>query len=151
MMTQTRFSPEPVHAYQAAGMFKLLLEDEAAWNLAYLSWDFDNPELRPDPNFSVNVRRTLQFVLATGQIDLTESVSRLEKVHGLINGIPPQVARRLTELKRVTELPLFKAYGQSWLDMVLCRSRLYREPHDETFDFEIESVKDSMGLLGKLK
>jgi hypothetical protein len=146
-MTQTRYSSEPIGAYKHASMFKLLVEDEVTWNLAYLSWDFEAKKGIPDAHFSVHCHRTLQFVVETGEFDLIAAVPNKYKVRGLMSCLPPQAAYRIANLSRVEELPLFRAYGQTWLDTLHARSRLYRELHDVEFDFEIKSLVQALNVI----
>ncbi len=146
-MAHTRYSPEPVEAYKHASMFKFFAVDEATWNLAYLSWDFEAKRDMPDPHLSVHCLRTLQFVVETGEIDLTDSLPEKCKVRGLMSCPAPQAVHRLTNLSRVKELPLFRAYGQKWLDTMVARSRLYREPDDAEFDFEIKNVAQALDVI----
>lgn len=148
-MAQTRYSSEPLEAYKHASMFKLLADDEVTWNLAYLSWDFESKRAIPDSHFSVNCHRTLQFVVETGELDLAGSIPNKFKVRGLMSCPAPQAVHRIANLSRVKELPLFRAYGQNWLDTLVARSRLYREPEDFEFDFEIKSLAQASNVIRK--
>lgn len=144
-----RYSPAPIESYKSACMFKLLVDDEVAWNLAYLSWDFEANHGYPDAYFSTHCHRTLQFVISTGELDLASKVPNELKVRGLMSGPAPQVVLRIINLSRVRELPLFRAYGQNWLDTLIARSRLYREPYDAEFDFEIKSIAHALDVVQK--
>jgi hypothetical protein len=146
-MASIRYSPEPIGAYKIASMFKLLADDETAWNLAYLSWDFEATRGYPDAHFSVHCHRTLQFIVETGEFDLIAAVPNKYKVRGLMSCPPPQAAYRIANLSRMKELPLFRAYGQTWLDTLYARSRLYRELHDVEFDFEIKSLAQALNVI----
>lgn len=148
-MGQTRFSPEPIGAYKYASMFKLLAQDEVTWNLAYLSWDFEAKKGIPDAHFSVHCHRTLQFIFDTGELDLVGAISDKYKVRGLMTCPSPQAVRLIANLSRVKELPLYRAYGHSWLDTLLARSRLYREPVDAEFDFEVKSLAQALSVIEK--
>ena len=148
-MAQTRYSREPLEAYKHASMFKLLADDEVTWNLAYLSWDFESRRATPDSHLSVNCHRTLQFVVETGELDLIGSIPNKFKVRGLMSCPAPQAVQRIANLSRVKELPLFRAYGQNWLDTLLARSRLYREPDDIEFDFEIKGLAQAISVIQK--
>lgn len=71
-MSCIRYSPVPIEEYGApTSSSGFLKDDQDAWNLAYLSWDFDKCKTWPDPHFSTHVRRTLQFVIASGALDLS--------------------------------------------------------------------------------
>lgn len=144
-MSCIRYSPNPIENYGSpTSTSGFLKDDQEAWNLAYLSWDFDKRKTWPDPHFSTHVRRTLQFVIDTGALDLTGEISSGKKVRGFLRGPAPAAAYKLTHLPRVKELPLYLVYGEKWLERVNDRARQYREPHDERFDFAIEDV--SIGL-----
>ena len=148
-MGQTRYSSEPIDAYKFASMFRLLVEDEVTWNLAYLSWDFEAKKGIPDAHFSVHCHRTLQFIFDTGELDLVGAISDKYKVRGLMTCPSPQAVRRIANLSRVKELPLYRAYGHGWLDTLLARSRLYREPANAEFDFEVKSLALAFSVIQK--
>ena len=149
-MTHTRYSPEPIGSYRFAQMFSFLVEDPVAWNLAYLSWDFDTASGPPDTDFSVNVRRTLQYDLVARRLDLTGDGSH-NTVRELLKHPPPRAVKLLTELPQVRELHLFKAYGTIWLDTLRKRSHLYREPHNKDYDFEINVLTQATGVIDKIR
>lgn len=147
-----RYSPNPIENYGAptssSSVFK---NDQEAWNLAYLSWDFEKCRTWPDPNFSTHVRRTLQFVIATGALDLTADVNTDRKVRGFLCAPAPAAAYQITNMRRVKELPLYQAYGEKWLTRVNARARNYREPYDELFDFAIDDVSISLEVIRTCK
>jgi hypothetical protein len=146
----TRFSEKPPKAYKAALPFKLLHEDAGAWNLAYLSWDWESGKF-PDAHLSVNVWQMMMFVPLTGHIDLANENPEHLKVRGLVKGPAPQVVHRLINLPRLDKTPMFIAYGQAWLDTMKLRSHLYREPFDDALDAEPPSLSDALRVIAKLK
>lgn len=83
-MTIPRYSLEPIDFYKFATLFRFLVEDPIAWDLAYLSWDFEAGKDIPDPQFSTCVRRTLQFITSSGRIDLTNEAALDLTVRGLM-------------------------------------------------------------------
>lgn len=150
-MTPTRYSPEPIGSYRFAPMFKFLVEDPVAWNLAYLSWDFEAAQKPPDANFSTHVRRTLQYSLATGRVDLTDETPPHRTVRGLLQHPPPRAVKLLTEHPLVRDMPLFRAYGPDWLRTLEARGRLYWEPYDKDYDFEINVLTQATEVIAKIR
>lgn len=151
-MSCIRYSPNAIESYGApTSSSNFLKDDHAAWNLAYLSWDFDKCKTWPDPNFSTHVRRTLQFVIATGGLDLTDDVNVYKKVRCFLLGPAPAAAYQINNMQRVTELPLYLAYGEAWLARVNARARNYREPHDERFDCAIDDLSMSCEVIRACK
>lgn len=150
-MIPTRYSPEPITSYRFATVFKFLVEDPIAWDLAYLSWDFESAKKPPDAQFSVNVRRTLQFDLVEGRLDLTGEAPVGNTVRGLFRHPAPRAVKLITELPNLQDLYLFKAYGTAWLDSMQKRVRLYREPHDKNYDFEINLLTQATEVISKIR
>ena len=111
------------------GRVGLLQQDKEAWNLAWLSHPVEAGPHR-DPHFSSLVRRTLQTVIATGGIDLIDAYPDNAKVRGYLRLLPAQAVLRITQMKYLEDTPLYAAYGAGWVDTMLARSRLYREPHE---------------------
>jgi len=145
-----RYSTKPPADYKHAKPFKLLLDDPEAWNLAYLSWDWEDGAF-PDAHLSVNVWKTLMFVPSTGKVDLTKLTHPSLTVRALINGPAPQVVCRLKSMERLKETPIFLAYGQQWVDTITKRSHLYREPHDEQLDAKLPDLSQALGVIAKLR
>lgn len=146
----TRYSPNPIDAYPSAAVYRLLRSDPAAWDLAWLSWDFENPRRMPDPALSVKIRRTLQFVISDGSLDLTGAVPDHLKVRGLMKYPAPYVAKFLVGMKRLRSLPMFRAYGSKWVETIEDRSHLYREPHDAVFDFAVPDTSQAADALTRI-
>ena len=122
--------------------------DDDAWNLAYLSWDFEKSLVWSDPHFSVNVHRTLQFVIDTAELDIVGLIPDHKKVRGLLASCPPaQAVLRLSQMKLIRQTPLYLAYGDKWLRTINERARLYREPYDEILDAKIDFFDQAKLLL----
>lgn len=119
-----------------SGWSELLGEDVEACNLAWLCHDSHKGHHR-DPRFTVLVRRTLQFVIASGKIDLIDAYPAEAKVRGLLRMSPAQAVLKFSQMALIRDLPLYAAYGEAWLDIMRARSRLYREPHDQVLDVEL--------------
>lgn len=129
-MTQAviRYSPKLADSYPSV-KGSLLSGDPEAWNLAWLSHDFSKgPHF--NPNFSTLIRRTVQFALKSGGIDLVDMVPTALKVRGLLRLPPAQAVKYIACMEHLTDTPMFAAYGTAWVDLMLERSRLYREPDD---------------------
>lgn len=150
-MTNTRYSPEPIGSYRFASLYKFLVEDPVAWDLAYLSWDFEAAKGPPDASFSTHVRRTLQFDLVSGRLDLTGGVHPLHTLRGLLRYPAPRAVKLISELPLCHELQLFRAYGPAWLRTLEVRSHLYREPHNKDYDFEINVLTQATEVIAKIR
>jgi len=146
----TRYSTKPPTDYKHAKPFKILHSDPDAWNLAYLSWDWEDGAF-PDPHLSVNVWHTLMYVMETGVIDLTDRVPTALKVRGLMKGPPPKVVHILTNLNCLKDTPMFKVYGQNWVDTMTQRSHLFREPFDESLDAKFIDMSDALKIIAKVR
>ena len=68
-----------------------------------------------------------------------------------MSGPAPQAARKLINMERLKELPLFKAYGQTWMDTLVTQARKFREPHDEKLDMPIVDMTPALEVIRKLK
>lgn len=145
-----RYSTKPLAEYKHAQPFKILHSDPDAWNLAYLSWDWEDGAF-PDPHLSVNVWHTLMFVMETGVVDLANQAHNNDKVRGLMRNPPPRVVHLITNLPNLASTPMFKAYGQQWVDTMTQRSYLYREPHDEQLDAKLPDLSDALRVIAKLR
>lgn len=132
-----RYSPHPIDAYStvsAQGIrlgpasSKLLGYSQEAWNLAWLSHPYEVRMEHPDPQFTTHVRRTTQYVLATGEVDLAGSHPARCCVKSWLSLPAPQAVRLISTFPARHELPLFKAYGPDWLRMIDQRSWLCQPP-----------------------
>ena len=110
-----RYSPKPIEEYGRSIEGKLygpsesllIKGDDAAWNLAYLSFDFESRPVSPDPNFTTLVHRTL----AVGE------------VRAWLKDTAPRFLYRLHQSEILATLPLYLAYGLAWPELMLERSR----------------------------
>lgn len=140
------YSPLPIEAYSpvfegvstgpAASLF--LSKDQAAWSLAFLSHPYETSPEHPDPQFTTRIRRTLQLVLSTGEIDLAGIVHSGNCVRHWLQMPAPWV---VDKMRRERRLPLFLAYGQTWLDTIERRAWLCQpaEPDDKVVDMTLAS------------
>lgn len=144
----TCYSPEPAGFYHPSQMASRTPE---AWNLAFLSHDYGSGS-PPDPQFGVHVARTLQLNLLTGHLDLAGLTDPDDTVTPWLREPAPYFARMVQALSQhqLTWVPLYQAYGESWLESVGRRSHLYREPFDIAHDFQIHDTTLAMEALKRI-
>lgn len=130
--TQTiRYSPRPRETYQGSHggtrfgpATSTLLVSQEAWNLAYLSHDFEKVLMHKDPNFSTNVRRTTQTLLDGSGLDLTGSSPVSCLVASLLRAPAPQFVYLIQRHAILKSLPMYTAYGEAWIATIEERSRI---------------------------
>ena len=115
-----RYSPRPIEEYgkpnsPARPANSRLLSDPAAWNLAFLSFDYGTAVMHPDPNFTTLVRRTVQSALDGSGPDLTGVKGDHELVGHWLYLTPPEFVYQVTRHSVLKSLPMYQAYGQEWL------------------------------------
>jgi len=137
----------PITHYGMSANSCLLTSDEAVWNLAYLSWDMEKQPMWPDPHFSTHVRHSIQFVLATGVSDVTGMTEDRDTVRGFMTRPAPEAAAKIAGMARLKQLPLFRAYGEIWLDTLQARARNWREADDDSFDFAVPDCNQALELI----
>lgn len=129
MHTTFRYSPLPIDGYQRVlggksfgpANSKLLVLPQV-WNLAYLSFPYEDLMDHPDPIFTTNVRRTTQMHLNAKGLGLSEDPQTLV---GLLLNLPaPRFVRILEESPELlATLPLFQVYGQEWINTISRRAK----------------------------
>lgn len=142
----TRAIPEYSKDFSRANS-RLIAGDPEAQNLYWLS---HGTGPHPDPHFTSLVRRTLQFVITTGQIDLIDAIPASGKVRGLMRLPPPQAVLRLKSLQHLADLPLYAAYS-GWLDTIQERAWLYREPAHPTLDRPVTDFAQALKVIDLVK
>lgn len=140
-----RYSPRPIDQYRAGNSTRewgpatsSMLKLPAAWNLAYLSHDFEKSLLHPDPNFTVNVRRTIQHRLDGSGADMTDADHVSRRVESLFLMPAPRAVHLLLEHPIVFKLPMYEVYGDLWIKTIRQRSYLCQadeSPPDNVVDF----------------
>ena len=149
------YAPKPIEEYTRVlggkhygPEFSKLLDTPQAWNLAFLSHDYDKEFQHSDPQFTTLVRRTLQTRLDGGGLGIGLDPSTL--VDSLM-GLP---APRVVYLLRcnptlVNTLPLFIAYGGEWLKTIEARERLCAAGWHEDLEFHHvpQSITDAASSL----
>lgn len=136
-----RYSDKPIEAYgqlvdgehRGPAALSLLREDLQAWNLTYLSFDFEaNPSI-PPPEFMYLLARTLRTDLESGIVCSTsELLAHEATIRPLLQRSPRGFAMALLAHPRVRELPLYKGFGEAWLSRVFERSCLACEATEES-------------------
>lgn len=127
--TTFRYSPLPIDGYQRVlggksfgpANSKLLVLPQV-WNLAYLSFPYEDLMDHPDPLFTTHVRRTTQMRLNAKGLGLSEDPQTLV---GLLLNLPaPRFVRILEESPELlATLPLFQVYGQEWMNTISKRAK----------------------------
>ena len=124
------YAPKPIEAYtrtlggkRYGPEYSKLLDSPEAWNLAFLSHDYDKEFQHSDPQFTTLVRRTLQTRLDGRGLGIGLDPTTL--VGSLLNLPAPRFVYLLRcNPTLVGTLPLFAAYGESWLKTIELRERV---------------------------
>ena len=140
-----RYSAKPIEGYGRTvdGRFlgpsnlPALKLDLEAWNLAYLSFNFDAKPVCPFPEFGHLVARTLRT-------DLTTGVSHLAGVHlprhltmrPFLRQPPREFVTTMLAHPNVRLLPLYKGFGEDWLRVMFERSWIGGEVADDELEEE---------------
>ena len=157
-----RYSPRPreaygqiLHGFAFGPSASPLLDTVQAWNLAYLSYDFEaNPD-HPDVQFSTLVRRSTQVRLHDGTLGLADELKDLSGSWLLLPA--PRFVYLVQNFKFLSEIPLYQAYGQAWLDTIQARGRLCQasfgppEPLDYDAEITASGSKTADGLFNRLR
>lgn len=151
-----RYSPKPIEGYtQVLGgkpygpAESALLDSPAAWNLAYLSHDWVSQFQHPDPMFSTHVRRSTQTRLDGTGLGLLEDESRL--VGSMMAMTAPRFVYLIRRSPALTSLPLYLAYGKSWLDTVDSRARHCEWGAPEDLNFAGLSLEAARFVIAKVQ
>lgn len=116
-----RYSPTSMAGY---GQTSAMIDTPERWNLAYLSHPYEERKYHTDSQFLVLVRRTTQTRLDGGGLDLIESCPTELLVASLFSLTAPRASYLLRKLAVLRDLPLYRAYGEAWLNTVTVRSHL---------------------------
>lgn len=143
-----RYSLLPITHYPVPNASKFLNKDEQAWNLAWLSFDFDKAVAHPDPKFSVNVYQTVQTMVRNGVMDVANTHPELT-VREYLKQPAPKAVQLILAMTHLDKLPMYKAYGPEWVNTILQRSHLAQEEHDPALDAPVSSTKQALSLLKK--
>lgn len=152
-----RYSPQPIEAYDRVIQGKtcgpsqsyFLKDDLEAWNLAFLSFDYAKRPVHTDHQFTVMVVKSLNTRVDTGAMDLLGRIPENLTIRSLLKAPAPQFIKVLQARNLYQKLPLYKAYGQPWLDTMGARSWLcatYVEEGEDAYA-DIESTATAEEIL----
>ena len=157
-----RYSPRPREAYGTVTYgvalgpnASPLLDTPQAWNLAYLTYDFEANPVHPDVGFSTLVRRSTQVRLADGTLGLADELKELTGSWLLLPA--PRFVYLIRNFKFLSEVPLYQVYGQAWLDNIEARGRLcqagFGQPDALDCDSEVTDSGNEVaqGLFDRLR
>ncbi len=128
-----------------------LLTIPEAWNLAYLSHDYDAQLKHPDPNFTVNVRRSVRFRLDGSGSDLvSEEIN--EQLGSLLNLPAPRFVYLLKQHHAFRRFPMYVEYGEAWLETIGKRERLCcaETPAAESDEVEPKDMQLAQEILDRI-
>lgn len=119
-----RYSPEPIEAYDITfgrarigpSQLQSLAGHPACWNLAFLTFDYATDPVHPDPRFAGHVLDTVRFVLRRQEIDVLGQQPVALKVEGLLQADARTFLDGLLENDLYHGCPLWRAYGDRWID-----------------------------------
>jgi hypothetical protein len=150
-----RYSPKAIEAYdwvyrgETYGPSKLtFIHEVRTWNLAFLSFEFERACHHEDSCFAVHVRRTLQAPLDGGMTDITVDAPYRDCVGSMLQLAAPQAVYRISKLDFVHRLPLFAAYGESWLQTMNHRAKKF-SVSDEVFP-RVRNLHQARALLAAI-
>lgn len=127
-----------------------VLTTDAEKNLLWLSL-VDGQSSFKDPNFTTLVRRTTQFVVSTGEIDLINGYPNTSKVSDFLLRPPAAAVKAIVSMRFIRDLPLYTAYGDTWLATIEARARTWREPHDINLDSPITDYSLGQAVIANYK
>ena len=153
-----RYSNKPLASYKKTkAKFSFgpatsaLLDTVEAWNLAFLSFDYDTTLEHPDPQFTTNVRRSLQTRLDGSGLDICSPISKGLVVGCLLRLPAPRFVYLLRRSPALAQLPLYLAYGDVWLDLIEQRSMICRaEDIDDPSTGAITDLGQAQAILERI-
>ena len=156
-----RYSPKPREAYEKSKSGRKtytaascqLIEDVVTWNLTYLSHDIESMRLHSDPAFHVLVRRTIQTLLDGSGPDLTRMSDPKTRIEHWLTLPAPRFAYLVRQHPHLSTLPLYQAYGESWLQLIEKRSWLCQyQPDAEPYPLgdPFANLEDARLALGRV-
>ena len=126
-----RYSDKPKREYLKSTQWgdygtasSTLLDSVEAWNLAFLSFNVEATYQHTDPNFTVHVRRSLQTRLDSGELDIILASPYSGAVGSLLLLPAPRFVVLIKAHPVLKVLPLYKAYGEKWLELIGARAHL---------------------------
>ena len=154
MPSTLRYSPRRMDSYFRTPDWvafgpsaKRILDSTEAWNLAYLSHDYEADGAHTDPMFNIHVRRTTQVLLAGYGIAVHSEDA--EPVFGSLLRLPaPRFVYLIRQSPILTTLPLYLAYGLPWVELIEKRSHHCRNGDHE--EYESTDLDDAVELLQRI-
>ena len=138
-----RYSPQPIEYYSrnlldlrvGPAQSPFLRDDPLAWNLAWVSHNYDATPQASDPKFTTHVRET----------------ARNHELRKHLNKLPEQFYHAVFVLqpRLVRSLPMFAAYGLPWVNTVQQRAR-WAEPNDPLLDAPIGNTALALQHLTRI-
>jgi len=151
-----RYSPRPIEAYRdprtgfGPDASKFLAEDPLAWNLAYLSHPYESLRSPADPKFTTHVRWTLRTHMQSGRVMAPGESPDSHTLAAIFRMPAPYAVRWLDRNKHICRsTPLYRAYGDAWLELVRCRERACSVDPDTPF--AVTDVSDAVRLLARFQ
>lgn len=149
-----RYSPRPLDEYHSTvngrpygPATSSLLATPEAWNLAYLSHDYDRLLQPMDPYFTTNVRRTVQSRLDGGGPDLAGSLPVNLLVQSLLRLPAPRFVYLIQKNVHYKTLPMYLAYGDAWLKTIEQRAWLIHV--DNATPEPLNDLQEARALLSR--
>lgn len=151
----TRYSPKPRSDYRRdtprvsiGPAASSMLDTDEAWNLAWLSFDYDKSLQHPDTSFTVHVRATCQMQLNGGGEDVGRMLPRSELVASLLLLPAPRFVYLIEQHPVLPTLPLYLAYGDEWLETI--RERSWKS-HSEAWLSKVTDTSAAVALLDSFR
>lgn len=149
-----RYSPRPISGYVTrigdatwGPAQSRLLKRPGAWNLAYLSHDYDKTPQPADPNFTVHVFYSIKYDWVKNVVDLGDASPFEHTIACKLTLPAPAFVKWLHDNPSIHHgIPLFQAYGQAWLETVTERSFGCHD-YDYEPDLEVRDISSASALL----
>jgi hypothetical protein len=145
-LSEYRYGPPPAEYGPGTSA---LLRQPAAWNLAYLSFDYDKHAQHSDPQFTVLVRRTVQTRLDGSGVDVAGIEDHSRLVASLLHLPAARFVHLVKQLPVLHNLPMFQSYGQTWLNTIAERSYLCTVDDGPAFLDFVGDLTQAKQLLSK--
>jgi hypothetical protein len=140
-----RYSAKPIEDYgrtidgefRGPSTISWMRDDLEAWNLAYLSFNFDARPVCPFPEFGHLVARTMRTDLTTGiSHPAGVHIPRQLTVRPFLRQTPREFVTAMLSHPNVRKLPLYKGFGEDWLRVIFERSWIGGEVADDVLQEE---------------
>lgn len=153
-----RYSAKPIECYgrvvdgelRGPSTLPVLKNDLEAWNLAYLSFNFDAQPVCPFPEFGYLVGKSLRTDLTTG-VSHPPGVPlpRQLTMRPFLRQPPREFVSTMLAHPMLRKLPLYKGFGENWVRVLFERSWIGGEVADEGLEEEA-GLLEMRRLLARL-